>query len=205
MYICILCICIHIYDVCVSCKSCMSPTIRCETLQDYSLPNHTGIMTPKQHWLAMVNRKGWQRNCMCVLQWEGTVNANKQERSQATLQRYEAYPASRDQSHCISLSYLQEIIVIPNHSNHQSSSGWMTEHAIEYHMPIWPTNTTYIVIHEGITNSIGQFLCIAPLTLGMAKDNSPLNDWMSGIWNIIMIIIVIGVKCCFKPVSKCEL
>ena len=80
----------------------------------------------------------------------------------------------------------------------------MTEHAIDYHMPIWPTNTTYIVIHEGITNPTGQFLCIAPLTLGMATDDSPLNDWMSGIWNII-VVIIIGVNCCVKPVSRCEL
>ena len=62
----------------------------------------------------------------------------------------------------------------------------------------------YIVIHEGITNSTGQFLWIAPLTLGMAKDDSPLNDWMRGIWNII-VVIIIGVNCCVKPVSRCEL
>ena len=143
---------------------------------------------------------------MCVLQWEGTVNANKQEQSQATLQRFAAYPASRDQSHCI-LSYLQEIIAFPTTQTiNQAVAEWQNMLLIiicPYDQPIQPISI-YIVIHEGITNSTGQFLWIAPLTLGMAKDDSPLNDWMRGIWNII-VVIIIGVNCCVKPVSRCEL
>lgn len=94
----------------------------------------------------------------------------------ATLQRFATYPSSRDQSHGISLPYLQEISAFPTTQTiNQAVAEWQNI-AIEYHMPIWPTNTTYIVIHEGITNPIGQFLCIAPLTLGMAKHDSPLDE-----------------------------